>query len=688
MASPPLPVTRANQTAADPLAHHASRVLRSCLHFKPSGCAVQPLFAHRLGHPCWQPVLSCGGLVFLTMSLAMTTTPAPLWISSLPEANRAPWIGLRVLPFLVWAALAGLAWLFFAFCWGTRTCSAFQVPSLGPHMRTEPPAPAPASCVDSDMPASVPAVDTGHYQAVCSRPVPTPCRNFRMPDCPWPLLADDDSEAGDDDHDLDFAVLAGPGEAPTLGLGGISALVFRTLLREAVSAPSCAALAVAAATLSALAEAFPSPCAPAQSVHFPSGPSEPKNQGFGAFPEKTARQEGEIPNPSSFLGRFSLAESRAGKLAAQSNPSVCAGPRCLTLADKIALRPLLPVTSAWPARDVARAQDASQPLRVGSAALPFTWQQLSELFEQDAAIFDFEEASRFCPELLRWQLPAILTELDRANTGRPTRSLICYTDGSFADHQHGETICGWACVYFDPGVRALGFLCGAFPTYLVGHDFSASPFQGEVAGLLAAALSAVAAFGHREVLFLSDCTSALGIAAGTYAHEPGSFGQTLRHAHSFRHCVTGRSDAYDHIRGHKGHAGNELADLLAKAAAKRAKASCGLLASRHTLSCWLGWRCHAAPRLAPPTWAMTPAIVVFLLASFLSRFSPGGLSRALQLPLHPRSRAPGLLMPGLACSASRSPLSTFCLWGHMLRKMMARCRSKKAWPTGLAVHRF
>ena len=40
------------------------------------------------------------------------------------------------------------------------------------------------------------------------------------------------------------------------------------------------------------------------------GPSEPKNHGFGAFPEKTARQEGEIPNPSSFLGRFSLAESR------------------------------------------------------------------------------------------------------------------------------------------------------------------------------------------------------------------------------------------------------------------------------------------------------------------------------------------------------------------------------------------
>ena len=184
-------------------------------------------------------------------------------IEALPADDRTPpldrrrlWlhsIGALVSLIAVWSALLGLlhavsgcsaiagkalrgvgAWLFLAFFWGTRTCSAFQVPPLGPHMRTEPPPPAPASCVDSDMPASVPAVDTGHYQAVCSRPVPTPCRNFRMPDCPWPLLADDDSEAGDDDHDLDFAVLAGPGEAPTLGLGGISAVVFRTLLCEAV----------------------------------------------------------------------------------------------------------------------------------------------------------------------------------------------------------------------------------------------------------------------------------------------------------------------------------------------------------------------------------------------------------------------------------------------------------------------
>ena len=43
---------------------------------------------------------------------------------------------------------------------------------------------------------------------------------------------------------------------------------------------------------------------PMQPVNFPSGPSEPKNHGFGAFPEKTARQEGGIPRSVLLPGPF------------------------------------------------------------------------------------------------------------------------------------------------------------------------------------------------------------------------------------------------------------------------------------------------------------------------------------------------------------------------------------------------
>ena len=68
----------------------------------------------------------------------------------------------------------------------------------------------------------------------------------------------------------------------------------------------------------------------------------------------------------------------------------------------------------------------------------------------------------------------------------------------------------------------------------------------------------------------------------------------MRHAHCFRHSLCGRCDAYDHVGGHKGHVGNELADVLAKAAAQHAAASCGLLAARTVLCNWL---CSGAPFL-------------------------------------------------------------------------------------------
>eukprot|EP00439_Symbiodinium_sp_Y106_P059468 s3515_g8.t1 len=111
--------------------------------------------------------------------------------------------------------------------------------------------------------------------------------------------------------------------------------------------------------------------------------------------------------------------------------------------------------------------------------------------------------------------------------------------------------------------------------------------EGEVAGLLAAALAATAAFSDRDILFLSDCTAALGIAAGTHVYEAGTLSQAMRHAHQFRHTAVGRRDTYDHVRAHQGHVGNEMADVLSKMAAAKAVASCGLQAAQPTIATWL-----------------------------------------------------------------------------------------------------
>eukprot|EP00439_Symbiodinium_sp_Y106_P001666 s6945_g1.t1 len=372
------------------------------------------------------------------------------------------------------------------------------------------------------------------------RPLPTPCRSRFAAACPFLSLADDDSDIEEEAADLSRSEPPGS-DAVSLEQGGVSAVTYRTLLCETASDPGCAAFAIAAATVSVLLDAFPS-----------------------------------LPQ------------------ALQHNSSQDALPLRFTLADKLDHCRVIPQASIWPAREVVCAQSPCRPLSVGGVELPFAWRQLLDLFDPGTAIADYAAASRFCPALLRWLPDDILHELALACSGISPGALVCYTDGSFTARPQESALCGWACVYFDPGPRALGFLYQAFPSFLVEDAFCTSPFQGEVAGLLAAALSATAAFGHRDLLFLSDCTSAVGIAAGTHIYDRGTFSQVMRHAHCFRRTVRGRCDAYDHVRGHQGHVGNELADALAKAAAQHAAASCGLLATRTALCNWL---CAGAPFL-------------------------------------------------------------------------------------------
>ena len=226
-------------------------------------------------------------------------------------------------------------------------------------------------------------------------------------------------------------------------------------------------------------------------------------------------------------------------------------------------------------------------LQVGGVQLPFSLSQLAAIFAPGAAMLDAAQAAAFCPALARCCWLDVVNELAQASVTCGTATLVCYTDGSYTEGNGAAPLCGWACVLFQPSTRAIWFVNGALPAYLAEAGFCASPFQGEVAGLLAAALVTAAVFPHSVVHFLSDCTSALSIAEGTCAYAPGTLSQAMRHAHWFRSVLVGHSDTYGHIRGHRGHVGNELADLLAKTASRHSQASCGLLASRPLLEQWL-----------------------------------------------------------------------------------------------------
>ena len=382
--------------------------------------------------------------------------------------------------------------------------------------------------------------DSGALAAVPGRPrpLPAPCR-ARQP--LYVSLSAEDSDSDAEDAGVGTELFGSSAVASSLQFGGAQATVFRTLLCLAARDPCCPGFAVAAATLEVLFEEFP-----------------------GLVRTHTC-----------------------------SDPMPCPA-RTLTLHDKVAPPPGVPGNPIWAQDSVPRLHGAAHPSQIGGTVLPFSLGQLAAVFAPGAAIVGLEQASIFCPELGSHDWPAVIQELVLARSQCSPSTIVCFTDGSFTDRGEAGSLCGWACVFFQPDTRKVCFLYGAFPAFLAEAGFCASPFQGEVAGLLAAALAAMAVFPDRAMHFLSDCTSALGIAQGVCAYSPGTVGQAMRHAHWFRSILVRQRDAYSHVRGHQGHIGNELADLLAKTASRCSAASCGLRAPSDLLQRWL---CAGAPYL-------------------------------------------------------------------------------------------
>ncbi|CAE7453984.1 unnamed protein product [Symbiodinium sp. CCMP2592] len=378
----------------------------------------------------------------------------------------------------------------------------------------------------------------------------------------------------------------------------------RALLWAAAARADCCAFAIANAMLEVLCEAFPLASVPQEPVHAPP----------------------------------------VGRLTSAISPG-----HILTLADKLCppLVPDLPFQlHPWAARLETAGGSLDRTIQVGTVPVPFTWQQFVQLFGDGPDLVDFAQASAFCPVLRQWSRPGLADALTSACQGFPADDTVCFTDGSYTAVEEGQDLCGWACLFFHPRSQCMRFLYGSFPTFLAEKGFCPSPFQGEVAGLLAAAL-ATTATAHEGVHFLSDCTSALGIAEGACSFAQGSVAQAMRYAHWLRSCCAHGRDSYEHIRGHQGHAGNEVADVLAKAAARKAGPSCGLRAHTPLLCAWLGdgapylpWAglvvlqgIFPFPRAVPPTWGTTSIIMALPVRLFLRRsfrralFHKGGFPR-------------------------------------------------------------
>ena len=296
------------------------------------------------------------------------------------------------------------------------------------------------------------------------------------------------------------------------------------MLEAAALDERCPAFAVAAATLQVLVD------------HFGSQPVLPTG-GAALHADLTAR-----PNADPPAGPCILQLDQAGML-------------------DIGIIPTCPCGDACPLTE----HNLQQGLTIGCTALPFCVADILGLLNPGSSLISFGEAAALCPELGRWCQDHIFHGLALERATCPFGDILCYTDGSFTEGgARCPAYCGWACIFLDPHRCQVSCLLGAFPEMLADSSFVPSPFQGECAALLAAALSSTASLGDRTIHYRSDCTSAIAIAAGQAAYESGGFSQALRHAHSFRQTALDRPDTHEHVRGHQGTMGNELAGALSK----------------------------------------------------------------------------------------------------------------------------
>ena len=234
---------------------------------------------------------------------------------------------------------------------------------------------------------------------------------------------------------------------------------------------------------------------------------------------------------------------------------------------------------------MSEAQRAQQ-MRVGGTDLRFTGQDLLNLLHGPADLHAWNDAKRWTPGL---------ADFDSMCVRRFCLSLLpvdgdavfCYTDGSFVP---GTTMSppmmGWACCFFDPPTQSFAWAAGRIDQSLCSLGAVPSAFISECAALGAAALISATVLPTRRVIFMSDCSAAIAVLHGP-ATAPSEGPPSLAcRAYALRCQIAGDNQKLEHVAGHQGVVGNEIADRLSKQAARSKKVSYGLCRHRRVAEFW------------------------------------------------------------------------------------------------------
>ncbi|CAE7155771.1 unnamed protein product, partial [Symbiodinium necroappetens] len=176
-----------------------------------------------------------------------------------------------------------------------------------------------------------------------------------------------------------------------------------------------------------------------------------------------------------------------------------------------------------------------EPLLLGGTPLGFTSEQIS-LFLQPAVCF------------------GTLSDLLAALPPRRAHSL--------------RALLGWACVFIDVALLCISIVSGPAPPWFLDLSVAPSAFVAECMALTAATWVGCTAFHGQSIHFLSDCQSAIRVAAGEVSSYTSEVALVLRRTAACFEVLQGSPLVFDYVPGHQGHFGNEVADITAKLASR------------------------------------------------------------------------------------------------------------------------
>ena len=148
-------------------------------------------------------------------------------------------------------------------------------------------------------------------------------------------------------------------------------------------------------------------------------------------------------------------------------------------------------------------------------------------------------------------------------------NLHCFADGSFFKASGGcGAVMAWACFYICPRTGASGVVSGLVPAELAAASGAASAFVAECFALAAAAWIGATMFHHQPLCIRTDCQAALGIFLGESLSRQAGVAAFLKGIGNLCRAICQSPPQASYIPGHQGCLGNEVADRVAKLAAK------------------------------------------------------------------------------------------------------------------------